>query len=224
MSVVAFLLIWVPANVQFSLDARRQPGRWRATVPQWAGLLLRTQLGLVYFFAGVAKLNPDWLFEAMPLRLWLPAHTDLPLLGPLFDQLWVAYLFSWFGAFYDLTIPFFLSWRRTRIWAYATVVAFHVLTAVLFQIGMFPYIMLVSTLLFFPAAFHENVLAAARRLLGRSAPERVVTASPAPAAASPWLVGALGCGCWCRCWCPGASCSTRAPCSGPSRATASRGG
>ncbi len=191
-SVVAFLLIWVPANAQFSLDARWQPGHWRATVPQWAGLLLRTQLGLVYFFAGVAKLNPDWLFEAMPLRLWLPAHTDLPLLGPLFDELWVAYAFSWFGAFYDLTIPFFLSARRTRGWAYATVVVFHVLTAVLFQIGMFPYIMLVSTLLFFPASFHEKVLAAARRLLGRPAGLRAASVAEVPAAASPWLVGALG--------------------------------
>ncbi|MBT9392791.1 HTTM domain-containing protein [Hymenobacter sp. NST-14] len=191
-SVVAFLLIWVPANAQFSLDARRQPGRWRATVPQWAGLLLRTQLGLVYFFAGVAKLNPDWLLEAMPLRLWLPAHTDLPLIGPLFDQLWVAYAFSWFGALYDLTIPFFLSARRTRAWAYATVVVFHVLTAVLFQIGMFPYIMLVSTLLFFPASFHEKVLAVARRLLGRPAGPRAAPVAAVPAAASPWLVGALG--------------------------------
>ncbi|NVO31945.1 HTTM domain-containing protein [Hymenobacter lapidiphilus] len=193
-SVVAFLLIWVPANAQFSLDTRWQPERWRATVPQWAGLLLRTQMGMVYFFAGVAKLNPDWLFEAMPLRLWLPAHTDLPLIGGLFDQLWVAYAFSWFGAFYDLTIPFFLSARLTRYWAYVTVVVFHVLTAVLFQIGMFPYIMMVSTLLFFPASFHEKLLGWGRRLLGRDAALSI--SAPAATFATPaaprGLVVALG--------------------------------
>jgi hypothetical protein len=53
---------------------------------------------MVYFFAGVAKLNYDWLFRAMPLRIWLPPHIGLTLIGPLMDETWVAYAFSWFGA------------------------------------------------------------------------------------------------------------------------------
>ncbi|MBC5994913.1 HTTM domain-containing protein [Pontibacter sp. SD6] len=157
-SVVAFLMILVPAQRHFSLDVLRKPHTWVSHVPRWAVLIFQLQLGLVYFYAGVAKLNPDWLLEAMPLRYWLPAHTHLPLIGPLLDKVWVAYLFCWFGAFYDLTIPFFLNWRKSRLLAYFTVVVFHVLTAVLFQIGMFPYIMMVSTLIFFSAGFHEKVL------------------------------------------------------------------
>jgi hypothetical protein len=164
-SVVAFLLIWVPAGRHFSLDAWRRPGQWVSHVPRWTILIFQAQLGLVYFYAGLAKLNPDWLLEAMPLRYWLPAHTGVPIIGPLFDYLWVAYVFSWFGALYDLTIPFFLMQRRTRLLAYATVVVFHVLTAVLFQIGMFPYIMMVSTLIFFSADFHERVLRLLRQLI-----------------------------------------------------------
>ncbi|ALD21294.1 HTTM domain-containing protein [Hymenobacter sp. DG25A] len=164
-SVVAFLLIWVPAGRHFSLDAWRRPGQWVSHVPRWTILIFQAQLGLVYFYAGLAKLNSDWLLEAMPLRYWLPAHTGVPIIGPLFDYLWVAYVFSWFGALYDLTIPFFLMQRRTRLLAYATVVVFHVLTAVLFQIGMFPYIMMVSTLIFFSAEFHERVLHLLRRLI-----------------------------------------------------------
>ncbi|GAB3194283.1 HTTM domain-containing protein [Pontibacter aydingkolensis] len=157
-SVVAFLMILVPAHRHFSLDVLRKPASWVSHVPRWAVLIFQLQLGLVYFYAGVAKLNPDWLLEAMPLRYWLPAHTHLPVIGQLLDKVWVAYLFCWFGAFYDLTIPLFLSWRKSRLLAYATVVVFHVLTAVLFQIGMFPYIMMVSTLIFFSAAFHEGIL------------------------------------------------------------------
>ena len=35
------------------------------TAPRWYVWLLRGQLGVVYFFAGVAKLNADWLFEVV---------------------------------------------------------------------------------------------------------------------------------------------------------------
>ena len=158
-SVVALLLVLVPAHRHFSLDVLRRPQSWASLVPRWTILIFQLQMGLVYFYAGLAKLNPDWLLEAMPLRYWLPAHTHLPLIGPLFDEVWVAFAFCWFGALYDLTIPFLLAWRKSRLVAYATVVVFHVLTAVLFQIGMFPYIMIVSTLIFFSAGFHERLLA-----------------------------------------------------------------
>ncbi|GAB3533721.1 HTTM domain-containing protein [Pontibacter brevis] len=157
-SIVALLLVLVPAHRHFSLDVLRKPHTWVSHVPRWAVLIFKLQLGLVYFYAGIAKLNPDWLLEAMPLRYWLPAHTHLPLIGPLLDEVWVAFVFCWFGAFYDLTIPLFLNWRKSRILAYLTVVVFHVLTAVLFQIGMFPYIMMVSTLIFFSESFHERLL------------------------------------------------------------------
>ncbi|MCC9168813.1 HTTM domain-containing protein [Pontibacter harenae] len=175
-SVVALLLVLVPAHQHFSLDVLRKPHSWVSQVPRWAVLVFQLQLGLVYFYAGVAKLNPDWLLEAMPLRYWLPAHTHLPLIGPLLDEVWVTYLFCWFGAFYDLTIPFFLSWRRSRLLAYATVVVFHVLTAVLFQIGMFPYIMMVSTLIFFSANFHERLLGWCRSLVRVRVPAAPVAA------------------------------------------------
>ena len=156
-SIVAFLLILVPAHRHFSLDVLRKPQLWVSHVPRWANFIFQLQLGLVYFYAGLAKLNPDWLLEAMPLRIWLPANAHLPLLGQFLDYAWVAYLFSWFGALYDLSIPFFLIWRKTRPYAYLTVIVFHVLTAVLFQIGMFPYIMILCTLVFFPESFHIKV-------------------------------------------------------------------
>ena len=157
-SLAAFLLIWLPAGTYFSVDARRDPRRWHSQVPRWTLDALRLLLGIVYFYAGLAKLNSDWLVQAMPLRIWLPAKNDLPLIGPLLSYPWVAYAFSWFGAFYDLTVPFFLLYRPTRLWAYATVVVFHVLTAVLFPIGMFPYVMMVAALIFFPASLHERIL------------------------------------------------------------------
>ncbi|MFD2245913.1 HTTM domain-containing protein [Pontibacter ruber] len=175
-SIVALLMMLVPAHRHFSLDVLRRPQLWVSQLPRWTVLIFQLQLGLVYFYAGVAKLNTDWLLEAMPLRFWLPAHTHLPLIGPLLDKVWVAYVFCWFGAFYDLTIPFFLSWRKSRPLAYLTVVVFHVLTAVLFQIGMFPYIMMLSTLVFFSAGFHEKILNLLRSIARVKSPENTIFA------------------------------------------------
>jgi hypothetical protein len=42
--------------------------------------------------------------------------------------------------------------------AFVLVVIFHVLTRVLFPIGMFPYIMIVSALIFFDAGLHHKIL------------------------------------------------------------------
>ena len=164
-SLVALLLVFLPTGAYFSVDAHRHPGRWRSQVPRWTVDALRLLVGIVYVYAGLAKLNSDWLLAAEPLRIWLPAKNDLPVLGPLFNYPATAYLFSWFGAFYDLTVPFFLLNRHTRPYAFAAVVVFHVLTAILFPIGMFPYVMMVAALVFFPAEFHERLLVRTRRLL-----------------------------------------------------------
>ncbi|WNB17880.1 HTTM domain-containing protein [Marivirga arenosa] len=155
-SIVAFLLILVPANQAYSFDAWRKKQQ-SFYVPSWTIDVIIIQLCIVYFFAGLAKLQSDWLIEALPLKIWLPSRVDTPLIGWLFDYKFTAYVFSWFGAFYDLTIPFFLLWKRTRVIAYLTVIAFHFMTAALFQIGMFPYIMVLSTLIFFSEDFHKRL-------------------------------------------------------------------
>jgi hypothetical protein len=155
-SLVLFLMIWLPANANLALDNIRKKETAFRTLPLWTTGSVRLLLGIVYCYAGLAKLNSDWLIEAMPLRLWLPAKNDLPLIGSWLNHNWVAYAFSWFGAFYDLTIPFFLLWKRTRVMAYLVVIIFHIATAVLFPIGMFPYVMILSTLIFFPSAWMDR--------------------------------------------------------------------
>jgi hypothetical protein len=151
-TVFTFLLLLVPAGRYFSVDVRRKPSLKVVRVPAWTILILQVQLCLVYFLAGLSKLTPDWMVDAMPLRIWLPANGELPVIGPLLTKVWVAYVFSWFGAVFDLSIVFFLWSKRTRKVAYVFVVLFHVLTALLFKIGMFPYIMIAATLVFFPAS------------------------------------------------------------------------
>lgn len=151
-SLVLLLMIFLPANANLALDNKRKPATARRFVPRWTTGSIRLMLGIVYFYAGLAKLNADWMLEAMPLRLWLPAKNDLPLIGIWFNHSATAYVFSWFGALYDLSIAFLLLYSRTRIWAYMAVIIFHLMTAILFPIGMFPYVMIVSALIFFDTA------------------------------------------------------------------------
>lgn len=195
-SLLGLLLIFIPAHGAYSLDVLRRPQLKRSAAPGWCRPLLMIQIGLVYFFAGLAKLNADWLLEAMPLAVWLPTKADFPVLGPLFAHPWTAFAFSWFGAFYDLTIVCWLLWRPSRPFAYLAVVVFHLLTWALFNIGLFPLIMITSTLIFFPAATHETWWKAMSNkwstFWGRSLAAATLEKRSLPAKTSRWSYALIG--------------------------------
>ncbi len=154
-SLAAFLLCLLPAHRACSLDVRFGLAKPLATVPVGYLRAAQLQLAVVYFFAGLAKINADWLLEAMPLRIWLHARGDLSWTGAWLQHEWTAYLFSWCGMLFDTLIPFLLFWRRTAPWAYLVVLLFHTFTAILFPgIGMFPFIMMSITPVFLPVEWH----------------------------------------------------------------------
>ncbi len=162
-SLLALLCAILPLHRTWSIDALRRPELRSDHTPAWVMALLRFQVGTVYLFAGLAKLGSDWLLHAQPLNLWLSARTDLPVIGTLLDEPAVAFAASWFGFLFDTTIVFWLRWHRTRRAAFAVVIVFHVLTRVLFNIGMFPFIMILSATVFFSPSWP-------RRLLRRECP------------------------------------------------------
>lgn len=162
-SIMSFLMIFLPATAYFSIDAYRNREEAFQEIPRWAVDSVKLMLGIVYFYAGLAKLNYDWLFEAMPLKIWLPSKYGLPLIGELMQKEWIHYAFSWGGAIYDLSIPFLLYINKTRPYAFIAVIFFHVMTRILFPIGMFPFIMVFSTLIFFESGFHKRILSAIAR-------------------------------------------------------------
>jgi Vitamin K-dependent gamma-carboxylase len=106
----------------------------------------------------------------MPLKIWLPANAGLPMIGALLKQEWVAFLFSWFGAIFDLSIGFLLLYQPTRKVAYIFVIIFHVFTGWLFKIGMFPYIMICVTIIFFSENFHVKLIQYLRNIFNKKYP------------------------------------------------------
>ena len=186
-SLLSGLLIFLPANRAWSVDALRKPQIRAELVPGWCLNILRFQVALVYVFAGLAKFNADWLFHAQPLRIWLAARADMPLLGHWLAQVWVAYVASWFGALFDTGIVFFLLWKRTRVPAYLLLIFFHVATWLLFSIGVFPWIMIVAATLLLPADWPSRCAARLIALRSRTNPGArpfLSAAMPAPSSVS----------------------------------------
>jgi len=179
-SLFSFLMVLIPAHRCASLDVQLGWVAARNEAPRWALITPMLQIALVYFYAGIAKVNYAWLIEALPLKIWLPAHSHLPLIGWALRYEWTAYAFSWFGMLYDTFIVFFLLWRPTRPWAYLGVIAFHLMTGLLFQIGMFPLVMIALTLVFFSPRWHRRWLEQVGVLQDQATPEAQLAAGSRP--------------------------------------------
>jgi len=163
-SLIALLMIFLPANRFFSLDTYFGFTPHQKTVPKWTVGILKFQIAIVYIFAGIAKLESDWLLNAQPLKYWLHTAHHFPFFGELLKEDWVAYFFSWFGCLYDLLIVFFLLTLKTRNFAYVVVIIFHLITWILFPIGVFPWLMIFATTIFLSENFHRKIIDFLRRL------------------------------------------------------------
>ncbi|MEL6669074.1 MAG: HTTM domain-containing protein [Bacteroidota bacterium] len=152
----AYLFIWIcsilaftPAWREFSFDVRRNPSDWTPTTPRWTLWIFPLLMAIVYFYGAIAKINSDWLLRGIPLRMWLEARADLPIIGPIISLDWVGFGMAWGGFLLDLLAPFMLLGRRSRWWILGFIFFFHIMNHFIFNIGIFPYLSLVMTSLFF---------------------------------------------------------------------------
>ena len=157
-SLLLLLSATMPLGRAASVDAWLRPQTKLDSFPAWCTYLLRFQVGVVYVYAGLAKATSDWLLHAEPLNIWLSARTGMPVIGAIFDERWAAYAFSWAGFLFDTFIVLFLLWKRTRAYAYVVVLFFHAMTFLLFPIGLFPFIMCASALVFMSPTWPSRAL------------------------------------------------------------------
>jgi hypothetical protein len=158
LSLLALLVTALPLHRAHSVDAWLRPGLALGRFPAWWSWVLRGQVATVYFYAAIAKATGDWLLHGQPLGIWLASRGDLPLIGPVLAAPWLPLAMSWGGFLYDLTIWSWLLVPRTRPVAYLAVLGFHGAVGALFPIGMFPWIMVVATTVFFAPEWPRRLL------------------------------------------------------------------
>ena len=150
--LLGILLACMPADNVWSLTrlfSKKEHGEVR--VPRWTILLLRAQFFIVYFYGGIAKLTPDWLLHQEPMRTVLHYFVVRHPATGFMESQPMVYLFTYGSLVFDLSIGFLLLWKPARLWALLGVVFFNLTNHILFDdIGVFPFLMLPATLLFFP--------------------------------------------------------------------------
>ncbi|WP_053976317.1 HTTM domain-containing protein [Mangrovimonas xylaniphaga] len=146
--LLSAMMVIQPANRYFSLDAKLHPEIKSNSMPQWCKYLFVLQLFIVYTYASIAKMYPDWL-NASAIGLILKSKQHYFLVGELLQEKWVHYCLAYGGILFDgLVIPLML-WKRTRKYAFIASIFFHLFNSFVFQVGIFPYLSLAFNLFFF---------------------------------------------------------------------------
>lgn len=163
--LIALLLLGSNAHHYWSLDAVFGTVKHDAPVPLWNYAILRIQLFIVYFVAGLKKMDHDWIEGYSMTNLnhhWIFDPFKL-LLTPEQVDYWIVHVS---GFLLDLTIGFWLFLDKTRPYAIFFCSTFHLMNSRLFSIGMFPYVCLATMPIFcypdWPKKFHLNV----KKLMG----------------------------------------------------------
>ncbi|MBT4865483.1 MAG: HTTM domain-containing protein, partial [Planctomycetaceae bacterium] len=147
--LVSFSMIFLPAHRAFSFDVKLRPALRSGVTPAWTLWVLRSLVGITYFYGAIAKFNLDWL-TGNPMRQMLASADTFPILGRLFHLEPVIWFYAWAGLILDLLIVPALLWKRTRLLALLAAAIFHLSNDQMFQIGIFPWFMLTATLVLWP--------------------------------------------------------------------------
>jgi hypothetical protein len=154
----AFILCFVPAERGLSVDARLAQPLGPAMVPRWSIWALRLQFEVVLIYAGLMKINADWL-RGQPLGLWFAEQASLPLVGSWLQLPGMSVAAAWTVLLLHIAGALLLLRRRSRFAVFILYVGFHLASSILFHIGLFPWLTLAGTLMFFDPDWPKQVWA-----------------------------------------------------------------
>lgn len=159
-----FLLIFLPAHRNFSIDALIWPQKRSTKTPLWTLWILRFQMEVILIFAGIVKINSDWL-QLEPLRMWLSYRADMPVVGWFYTQDWAVAIAAYGVIVLHVIGAPLLLWKRTRLIVFCVYACFHTLNHFTFNIGIFPWITLFASLVFFDPDWPRQVKATISRFM-----------------------------------------------------------
>ena len=142
------IMVFLPANRYASIDAKLNPEIKSYSMPQWCRWVIILQLFIVYTYASIAKLYPDWL-DATVIESLMKGKKNYFLVGDFLQQKWLHHILAYGGILFDGLIIPLLLFKPTRKYAFMASIFFHLFNSVIFQIGIFPYLSLAFSLFFF---------------------------------------------------------------------------
>lgn len=146
--LISLFMCFVPANKNYSLDTKKHQEKQTDAMYSYVKWFIVLQLFIVYAYASIAKLYGDWLDFSM-IRILMQPVADYPLVGEPLQQDWAHKIIGTTGILFDLLIIPALLWRRTRKTAFFLSIFFHLFNAIVFQIGIFPFLSLAFSVFFF---------------------------------------------------------------------------
>ena len=185
--LLAAILAAVPAARAWSVDAWRARRRERAapvpetagpaavssapvsaplstapsatSVPGWSYILLKGQIEIMLIWAGLVKIDADWL-AGRPLADWLAdqAYKYPVYIADLLTMPEFGVAAAWGSVILHLVGAPLLLVRRTRLPVYLIYCGFHLSNHSLWQIGIFPWLTIAGMLIFFPADWPARLM------------------------------------------------------------------
>ncbi len=146
--LVLILLNVIPAHVNRSVDVKQGRVSNADTVPFYAVWSIKFLLLIVYVYAAFAKVYPDWL-DGTTVTGFLAHKADSGWAKELFTNRSFILMISYGGILFDLLVIPALWYKRTRKVAFIISIFFHLFNSIVFRIGIFPYMMLITSVLYF---------------------------------------------------------------------------
>jgi len=154
--LLSAIMVFLPANKYASLDAKLNPKIKQISMPNWVKWVFVIQLFILYTYASIAKMYPDWLDLSVPKQL-MAGKINYPIIGELLQHQFVAPFIAYGGILYDgLVIPLLL-YKPTRKYIFIASIFFHLFNSIVFQVGIFPYLALAFSLFFFEPEKIKNL-------------------------------------------------------------------
>ena len=155
--LLSLMLILAPLHRSWSLDVLRGNVKHTDSLPVLWLFIFRLHMGIVYFYGGIAKFDHDWLNGLTTRKLFGDANRGT-ILEPLMQYEYTPLFYAWSGMLFDLLIPFLLLWKPTRNIAFLSAVLFHTNNNFVFDIGVFPMLALMLSLIYYDAGFPRRIV------------------------------------------------------------------
>ena len=154
--LLSIIMALQPANAYASIDAKLNPKIKRTSMPSWCKWVFVLQLFILYTYASIAKLYPDWLDLTVP-KLLMASKANYPIIGGYLQNSFMPYLIAYGGILFDGLIIPLLLFKSTRKYAFFASIFFHLFNSIVFQVGVFPYLSLAFSLFFFEPETIRNI-------------------------------------------------------------------